>query len=228
MDERTTRPCVFPGCRDEHGDPHITRDVICDRSRRHYRRLLDWLREDFQVLSTTMPAPIPSGIKTRSSSDRTYGHPAEWASDKMAEIAAALNQAEDDVRAHLGHAPGLLPSAPEHLRVARALRYLDGWFDDLCTYPMASETALRLHELHRGIRAALGHVRRAHRLDAPCPYCETLALYRDGGTIECHACGREPDRELYEKIVGDLVDDMLRDETVTESPEMAACGVSSG
>lgn len=211
--ERSISSCVFPGCRDSDGNPRLTRDVICDSSRAHYRRLLEWVAWDYVTLRVTMPKPVALGPKIRVSSERTYGHPAEWASDRLAEIAAILNTAEDDLRGWLHHDPAVPPTVAESRRVALALHYLTAWFDDLCVFPSAERVATELDDVHRGIRSALGHGRRETYLpvDCPNPSCTRRALVRylgdDEDHVECLACGESIKADRYTWYTRVLVDE---------------------
>lgn len=196
-------PCVFPGCQNADGDPELTTDTVCARSRNHYRRVLGWLVEDFVLIRDTMPKPVVhAGPKTRAGGSRTYGHPAEWASDKLREIADLLAGWEDNLREYLGHEPPTT-GTNELLRVNAAYRYLANWFDHLCTFPAAGDAATELDELHRGIRRALGGGPAAQHLPTPCPNCDLLSLFRTtivgiDDVIDCRSCGYKVPLEQYE------------------------------
>jgi hypothetical protein len=195
VERGSIRPCVYPGCRDTDGNPRLTTDVICGPSRGHYRTTLTRLGWDYVTIHTTMPKPATFGPRTRTSSARTYGHPAEWASDTLAEIADALNTAEAAVRGWLGHAPAVHSGHAEPRRVALALHYLDVWFDELCIHPNAGTAADQITDLHRRIYSALSGGPHRTRLPVPCPECDLVLLARvlDAGVdrIECRnpECG---------------------------------------
>ena len=216
MSETKTRPCVYPGCRDHEGNPTLTDRVICGSSRRHYRRLLDWIVLDWVTLKHAMPTPTGasnSGSKHLSPKSKSFGHPAEWASVTTAEIADALNWAEDGLRDLMGHAPPPHPGVREAGRVAHAHAYLTSprQFDALCTYDAAEDTAIELNDLHRKVRSLLGQNRRVERLPTPCPWCDIAALVRDVDQVECRACGKTVEEKHYTWFAGFLIDQMIAD-----------------
>lgn len=213
MLDRPTRPCVYPGCRDEDGNPRMTRDVICDRSRYHYRRLLDWIGWDYVTLRATMPQPVRRGPRTRSSTSKVYGHPAEWASDTLAEIAGLLNGWEDTLREALGHEPAVHPGHAEHRRVALGLDYLTAWFDQLCTFDGAADAAVEFEAIHHSIQRGLGHTGRSEFVRLPCPHCGMLSLFRTIAAgrdeIDCRNCGAVVTNAEYGLYTRILVDEAL-------------------
>jgi len=216
VEPRQTRPCCYPGCRDGNGDPRLTRDVVCEVSRSHFRRLItEWLPLDYVTIRATMPTPLAghAGPKVRTTSMRSYGHPAEWASDMLAAVAAALNDAETALRAHLGHAVGLDRSAAEAVRVRHAIRYLDVWWDEFCTAPSVGDSAAALLELHSRVRRALGQTRLSVHMPAPCPHCDLIMLFRyyqgvGNDIIDCRNCNKaltEPEYNAYAKSLAESV-----------------------
>jgi hypothetical protein len=62
--------------------------------------------------------------------------------------------------------------------------------------------ALRLLRLHELIKVVSGRGELTHRLPAPCPRCERLALVRDNGTSEvyCKACGDRWGEDDYKRL----------------------------
>lgn len=210
-------PCCYPGCRDANGDPELTTDVICMRSRNHYQRVLGWLLEDFALIRDTMPKPVAhAGPKTRAGGSRTYGHPAEWASDKLREIADQLAGWEDALREHLGHDADAVGTNDLN-RVNGAYHYLTNWFDQLCTFPAASDAATELDELHRGVRRALGGGPAAQHLPTPCPNCNLLALFRTtivgiDDVIDCRSCGYKVPLDQYDFYTRLLLTEILAEE----------------
>jgi hypothetical protein len=92
--------------------------------------------------------------------------------------------------------------------------YLISWFDRLCTYPAAGDTAEALYDLDRDVRRGLGQTQPFRHLPAPCPSCELLTLVRSidragTDTVECRACGHVIPEEHYGLWARMLVDDML-------------------
>ena len=218
--EPTVRPCIHPWCTRNGHDPELTRGTMCPPCRRHYRREIDWLVIDYVTIKHNLPQPITNTENTRRTSSRTYGHPAEWASDQAELIAAALNQTEDALREHLGHTPALPEKASETRRVNAAYRYLTDQFDALTTYPDARDTAVYLHDLHANNRRALGLTRLYQRLSVPCPDCDTASLVRSVGLITCGDCGREI-REEHFGLFARLALDSLIAEYDTRTQELA-------
>jgi len=208
-------PCAYPGCRDDDGNARLTREVICEPSRRHYRKILDRLAMHYVVLRMTLPKPVPA---TRERVMRVvakeYGHPAEWASDMARAVADQMGEAHDGLADHLRHDPPPHPGSREYGRVAHAHHYLTSWFERLCEYPAAGDTAEALYDLDRVIRRGLGQTDPRRHLPVPCPGCELLTLVQEidgAGTdsVECQACGHLIRAEHYGLWTRMLVDDML-------------------
>lgn len=192
-------PCVYPRCRDENGDPRLTAETICPSCRSRYRRLLDWLREDYAKLAVLMPLPIAEtvGRRTRASS---FGHPAAWASDEKAAIADILNATESALREYCGHGEAPAPEISEAGKVRHAWIYLTDRFGDLCTFPAAADTANELVDLHRRIYAGLGETRMADKLPVPCPECDRVEMVRTVGCVYCQSCGLTFPDDQYERL----------------------------
>lgn len=219
--ERSIGPCAYPGCRDVDGNPRLTRDVICEPSRRHYAKVIDRLALHYVLLRVTLPKPVPPpGERIMRVVAKTWGHPAEWASDTAAAIADQLNDTHDNLAEHLHHDPPPHPGSREYGRVAHAHHYLTAWFDRLCTMPGAGDTAEAFHELDRDVRRGLGKTDPRRFLPVPCPSCELLGLVRtislDDGedSVECRSCGERIPSERYawwtRTLIGELVDDADR------------------
>jgi hypothetical protein len=216
--ERSIGPCAYPGCRDDDGNARLTRDTICDPSRRHYRKILDRLALHYVLLRLTLPKPTPPpGERVMRIVSRVYGHPAEWASDTAAQVATELNGAHDMLAEHLRHDPPPHPGSREYGRVAHAHHYLTSWFDRLCTMPGAADTAEALYDLDRDIRRGLGKTDPRSFLPVPCPACDLLGLVRtislDDGedSVECRACGEKIPSERYGWWTRRLLDELVGD-----------------
>lgn len=209
-------PCPYPGCRDLDGNPRLTRDVICEPSRRHYRKILDRLVLHYILLRVTLPQPVPPpGERVMRIVAKEYGHPAEWASDAARAIADQLNEAHDSLSDHLHHDPPPHPGSREYGRVAHAHHYLTSWFDHLCLYPAAGDTAEALYDLDRNVRSGLGKTDPRRFLPVPCPACEMLGLVRtislDDGTdsVDCRSCGETIPSERYGWWTRTLLTEMI-------------------
>lgn len=176
--------CVYPDCEE------TTLDVMCDSSRSRYRRILDLLVMDYAAIKHTMPLPTKAKVGITGNL-RTYGHPAEGASDLTADIAGALNWIEDDLRNYLGHAPPPHPRVEEHRLVRHAHRYLADRFHDLCTFPAALEAADEIVTLQRKCQAMIGHVQLPQRLKRRCQHCQQRSVMRTDNTVWCDSCNSD-------------------------------------
>lgn len=208
----TVRPCRYPDCADVDGNPKMTERGICDSCRRRYRRLLfEWIPEDYLSL-LSLPAPVRDGDKVRSGT-REYGHPAEWASDNKAAIAHLLNSAHDWLAGYRGDPPAPERRVSEQLRISRAITYLDGRFDALCTFPDAGAVCVEFVKLHRSIRVGLGFGRKVSYVPGPCPKCQVPRLYRvslaDNDQVDCRECGDTMSLAEYRAWTTVLVNDAL-------------------
>ncbi len=205
-------PCQYPRCRDADGNPRLTQATFCDSCQRRYRKLLDWIVLDYTLLRHDLPAPVrleADGSDHAAPKSKSFGHPAEWASIKAAEIADSLNWAEDGLRDLLGHEPPPHPGSREVGRVAHAYRYLTDQFAALCNYDAAADTAIELAELHHKVRRMLGYTRIVQLLPTPCPWCDTAALVRDVGSIECRECGKTVTETHYDWLANYLIDAII-------------------
>jgi hypothetical protein len=212
-------PCCYPGCRDEHGDPRLTRDTICEPSRKHYRKILDRHLLHWVLIRTTMPAPtvLRGTEKLMRVQTREYGHPREWASDTARAIADHLADAHASLAAALGHDGPPWQGHNETRRVQVSYLYLTNWFERLCTHPGAAASAVALYELDRDVRRGLGKTDPRRFLPVPCPNpdCKLLGLVReisrDDGKdeVNCHACGEKIPSDRYSWWTRQLLDDMI-------------------
>lgn len=186
-------PCCYPGCRDTNGDPELTQDVICARSRGRYRMVLDELVEYYIEIRDTMPKPRFTGVRvySRTAPRRSYFHPAEWASFQLEDIATLFHDWEDVLREHRSDGHATVASL-EILRVENGHRYLTNWFSELCTFPVAREAAEEFEDLHVGIKLGLQGRQRREHVYGPCKNCGLPRLYAiDGdGNVECAECNR--------------------------------------
>lgn len=184
--------------------------VYDDRTlRRDIQRLtLDWVR-----LRDTMPSPARRAAGVRGGSRKEFGHPAEWASDKAAQIVAVLSGWHGALADHRNET---LPREgwAEQVKIQHAWRYLDPRCDQLLAY--AGEDALaEIRTLHGQIRAALGLGRARYILPVPCPAegCGMKALERLVGAgqdfIVCGVCGYAIRDEYYPFLVRMALDTAL-------------------
>jgi len=213
--------CAFPRCTAANGQPELVEDgVFCQPCKRRYRKMLDWLAMDYVALRELPPLARADDERLgKAARSKEFGHPAEWASDMMRKLAGMLNVIEDGLRDELGHQPAVHPQTAEAVMVRRAHSYLVPHFDQLCTYSAAPDTAEELSDLHRAIRHGLGQTKVVQRLPLRCPWCETAALVRDVGQIDCAACGKTVREELYGWLTGRILDQMLDDYDAAQHAE---------
>lgn len=133
------------------------------------------------------------------------GSPAWDAADEIIEWAHAT---EDALRAHLNHSS--LVRVRVHASAAvrvnyldRSVRYLREWVSALLAAPSAEQYGREALALVRRAERAAGLDRLIHRLPAPCPSCDTLALTREDGSdqVECKACDRVWPEDDYRRLV---------------------------
>jgi len=159
--------------------PNKLRDIL-------YALALDWYQ-----LHTQLPTP-PHHATTRRTPTRTYGHPAEWASNKAAEIAAILHSWHDLLAEHRHETPP--PGGSEQTRVVAAWRYLEPRCEHL-TQLVTEDDLKELPDLHHQIRNTLGYTQPRYTLPVPCPApdCGLRTLTRRVGIghdlIICDHCG---------------------------------------
>lgn len=151
-----------------------------------YRLALDWYQ-----LHNQLPTP-PHRETTRRTTTRTYGHPAEWASDKAAEIANILTSWHDLLAEHRKETPP--PTGSEQTRVVAAWKYLEPRCEQL-TELVDYHDLKELPDLHHRIRNTLGYNQPRYTLPVPCPAteCGLRTLTRRVGIgqdfIICDHCG---------------------------------------
>jgi len=188
----------------------IQSDIGAEKPKRmspkHLRRTLYWLALDWVHLQAVFPNPPKTEGRTGKVQD--YGHPAEWASAKAAEIVdmmtcwhdylaeerserqprrkrMGVNNDGDDVWAY---------AVNHKQRIVSAWKYLEPRCEMLVA--LVDHDALReLPDLHYGIRRALGATTPKYTLPVPCPSndCGLRTLVRVQGAgqdfISCDACG---------------------------------------
>lgn len=213
-------PCAYPGCRDENGDPRLTRETFCPTCQRRFYRVLGWLMLDYVTLRTQMPMPVQAGESVRSGS-REYGHPREWASDSARSISDCLTATEDAIRESR-----LLPSVSgrrsgELVRTKSAFEFLNRHFPDVLAYQDADHVAAELEDLHRLMRSRLGQTRFVQRLPIHCPFCEVWGVVRSVGEITCGACGRIIREEHYGWLTGYVLDRLIEEYDTRKATALA-------
>lgn len=226
-----TETCRYPGCKDPDGNPNTTNDGMCitthrngqtsgcqTRFRRDIQRLtLDWIR-----LHRELPTPLKRE-QARRTTNREYGHPAEWASDTAAHIAGLLNDTHDNLAEALGMTPPPHPGTTELVRVRASWRFIEPRIADLAKQEWSGDTADEIRTLHGRIRAQLGHSNPIENLPMPCPNdeCGLLTLERrirpGSDVITCGNCGYtvkdDPEGNNYRWLVRVCLDTLIDQQT---------------
>lgn len=186
----SVRPCVYPGCDRDNGDPELTDLGVCEHCQRRLRRCLENLVTYWAFIHTDMPAPAHRDAGSRHGRSTSFGHPAEWASDMADEIAAKLNWTHDVLADNLGDNPPPHDHAREAIRIRAAWRYLEPRIDRLSLLADADHICIELVDLASKVRGALGQTRaRVWLKGVPCMQCGTAALTMvDADLVECGGC----------------------------------------
>lgn len=176
-----------------------------------------WLTVDFVILKKDLPKPPKQDIVRRNTS-LIFGHPAEWASDNTALIAAMLHSWHEMLAEHRNETPP--KGGNEAKRVNDAWHYLEPRFDHLCQLVDRQDLA-EVSELHHRIRNTLGYNNPRITLPIPCPNpeCELLTLQRIVGIgTEYIACGHcdyivrdDPEGQNYRWLVRVCLDTLIGD-----------------
>jgi hypothetical protein len=207
-------------------------------SPRSLRRTLYWLALDWIQLASTMPSAAPRTVRrwelARHSNVRDYGHPAEWASTKAAEIVdkmtswhdylaehrtetqprrkkMAVNDDGDDVWAY---------AVTQKQRLVAAWKYLEPRCEQLVEL-VDADALKELPDLHYGIRRTLGASTPKYTLPIPCPNneCGLRTLVRVQGIsqdfISCDACGYTIKAAHYPLLIRMTLDAFLTTPTGT-------------
>jgi len=182
---------------------HVRRDF--------YRLALDWIHLHTQL-------PTPAHTQGRRAKTQEYGHPAQWASDKAAQIADLFHEWHDLMAEHRNETPPPPPTSAEKIRVTRAWKYLEPRIEQLVTI-VEAEALKEIPQLHHQIRNALGLNKPHEILPMPCPnshcglktMCRTINVGTD--TIRCATCGYtvhdDPDGRNYQWLIRVCLDTLI-------------------
>jgi hypothetical protein len=210
--ENVGEPCVYPKCDDGNGNPILTTEGICKGHQKQYRKVLKWIVQDWVFLHDQQPAPTRRHDTNRQTSNRVYGHPAEWASDMAALIAAALNETHDDLAEIEKASPAPHPGTSEGIRVRAAWDFIECRVPELCRMPGAGDIAKNFIDLHGRVRNILGLSAQRYAMAMPCPNCQLRTLYRQvdrfSDSIECGTCGNAYQEDQYRflsKLVVEII-----------------------
>jgi hypothetical protein len=141
---------------------HIRRDF--------YRLALDWI--DLHTHLHT-----PTGIAGRKAKHREYGHQAQWASDKTAQIAAMFHDWHDLLAEHRNETPPPPTTTAEITRVTAGWRYIEPRIEQLCTI-VEPEALKEIRDLHYQIVRILGYNNPPQTIITPCTNCGMRTLLR--------------------------------------------------
>jgi ribosomal protein L37AE/L43A len=209
-------PCPAYKCRGWDGNPTLTDQPMCDHHRAKVRDALTGLPVVYVQLEDAMPAGSGvvddgrTGAVKASSAPLPINPQARSLQDDM--LAVTL-EAEIATRRKARLSPRRLPH-PYHPHGV-----------ELTTLTRRSELLAKHHEsmlaadAHYGIevlrithaaRSLLGYTRLVHRLDVPCPYCDTIAVVRDDGSswVRCEDCGATFDEQHYGLLVRMVADQL--------------------
>lgn len=201
------------------------RPLVCDGDR---LRLAQYLREipDLYALLPTVLAAHGSGREKVSGSreapvpvslavvdllaparhpeptEAGRAHPEDI--DGGLSVASTLDEWVRDWRSHRAKGEGAPPATVYQLAHWLGVRLAEACDD----HPAIDEFALEIRGVVASLRGALNLRRHIERLPAPCPSCDTLALYREvdpvrGASewVECGSCHRLWREEEYRRLV---------------------------
>jgi hypothetical protein len=209
--------------------------MVCDSDRQRLARDLRELPDLYALLPSVLApqdsagekvsgsreAPIPVDVdvvdllgeaRQPEPTARAREHPEDAIGNLS--VASILDQWVRDWRDHRGKGENL--PAPT---VASLAGWLGVRLDEACDdHPAIDDFAVELRRLTTALRSALRLRRHIERLPAPCPSCDTVALYREvdpvkGASewVECGSCHRLWREEEYRRLVV-ILDEELRRE----------------
>lgn len=168
---------------------HIRQDL--------YRLALDWI-----YLHTHLPKPTHTE-NGRRAPNRTYGHPAQWASDKKAEITRLFHGWHHSLALARNETPPTPGPAAEQTRIVKAWNYLEPRLEHLTTLIPQAAAFKPISDLHHQIAGALGFTAQTKQaLPIPCPNCNLKTLSRTGDdNIRCESCRLTINQQDYPALV---------------------------
>lgn len=184
---------------------------------KHTAILLDRLLMDYVTLRATYPTPKIDSTRTAPRGSRTYGHPAQWASDQARKIADCLDSSNEALRDHLNHLPPPHRNRAEARVVNYAYQSLKSRLEYLPQWPGYEDFLTEARDIHYEIRRALGHTRQRSTIGLPCPNCSSIPVFRTlfddhRDVINCEHCGYEVNETEYGLFVRIVLDDLLDSE----------------
>lgn len=211
------------------------RPLVCDGDRLRLARDLRELPDLYALLPTVLAKADSAGVKVSGSREAPIPVSLDvvdlLSPARQPEPTAQARQHPEDVLGGLSVATTLDQwvrmwredrGKGEHLPAPTVVS-LAGWLSvrlpDACdTHPAVDEFADELRGLVMNLRSALNLRRHIERLPAPCPSCDTLALYREvdphrgaSNWVECGNCGRLWSEDEYRRLVVILDEELRRD-----------------
>lgn len=225
----THTACTYPGCRDTNNQPRLTEHGMCLITNRRgntiggcqtkFRDDIRQLALDWAQLHATLPTPARN-IKTPArTTNRQYGHPAQWASDTSAHIARLFNDIHRDLAHTLASTPPPQKHTSEPTRIRAAWKFIEPRIHQLAQQSWSGQTATDIRKLHNQIRRHLGHSAPVETLPVYCPNpdCSLRTLQRrirpGNDTISCANCGYtvtdDPDGNNYRWLIRVCIDSAI-------------------
>lgn len=197
--------CAVPSCDDQ------TANGLCGRHTYRLRLALSELPRLYVELNIALADPsdtTPVGSKVTTS--KAPPAPINIAARALAEdMVNAVIDAETKYRRTRGWSP--TPSrGREGPQLVRSADFCARVLADLLRYEFGISFGVELLRIANIARVVLGQVRLVHRLPAPCPTCDCLALERADGAdrVTCCYCGRTFTEDEYARLVLVLAGDI--------------------
>ncbi len=204
--------CTHPDCKRDNGNPTHTPGGMCTPCQRRVATTLQRVVLDWVQLRRDLPAPNKTD-RERGAKVKDYGHPAEWASDMAADIAACLYAAHDNLAEALDSTRPPKVAASEGAAVREAYNYLSVRIHKLAHQDWAPDIIVEWMGLHSKVRSQLGLTRPRIALPTPCPECElrTLTRYMDvqRDWVECGNCQAQIKSEHYPLYTRLVLDELV-------------------
>lgn len=196
--------CQRSGCRGPDGHPNPTPRALCEPC----RALLDRTLDGFPRWYVQLGQELPKGSSGGEIVSGTREPPLPLNFGILAlqdDLARLVRECETVVRRVQAHTPPV-ETLSQGLQVYTGVIYLRTHLSVLVALPDAVEWTERILRLHRQIERRIGDGKVFHRLPAPCPACDSLALVREDGaeTVECRHCFESMSVEVYAHFVHEL------------------------
>ena len=203
-------PCPAPKCRDKaDGNPTLVSTPMCPF---HTRKFTEAIRE-FPSLYAQLHFAILDGTATIDGDVNVTGSKAisapinTHARALQEDMLAVTRDAEVHYRLRKGWSSNYRCGL-EVDRLADRCKWLAAHYEGVLEAD--ADYGVRVLKIKHGARSLLGLGRLLHRLPAPCPECDCLALVRESGSssVECRACGYSMAEESYGLLARVLAADL--------------------